>query len=112
MDRKFKVLRLIGTIYKVIGIITGVITLLLAIGSCLVGILSGAAVEQFQEQFGLGVVSSAVGGIVAGGVILLYGVVMTLMLYGFGEGIYLALAVEENTRRTAEYLQQYSGEPQ
>ncbi len=50
----------------------------------------------------------AAGGVIAAGLVLIYGAVMTLVLYGAGEGIYLLLALEENTRATALYLQQFS----
>ena len=47
----------------------------------------------------------AVGGlfaaIVSGGVILLGGVLYFLLLYASAEGIYVILAIEENTRLTA-----------
>jgi hypothetical protein len=113
MDRKFKVLRLIGSVYKVLGIISAVLTLILAVGICLVSLLGGAVMDQLQREMGramgpVGMVGSAAGGAVAAGFVLIYGVVMTLLLYGAGEGIYLLLALEENTRTTAICLQQYS----
>lgn len=112
MERRFKILRLIGTIYKVLGAITGVLTIVGALGICLMSVLGAAIYEDIQAELGVGgLISGAVGGVIIGGVILLYGAVMTLMLYGLGEGIYLLLALEENTRTTAITMQQYSSEP-
>ncbi len=110
MEKRFKVLRIIGTIYKVLGGITGVLTVLSAIGFCLITTLGGAAADQLTRDFGGGsgggMVSGLFGGILVGLVILIYGGMMTITLYGAGEGIYLFLALEENTRTTALLLQQ------
>ena len=113
MEMKFKVLRLVGSVYKVLGIISAVLTLILALGICLVSLLGGAMMDQVQRELGrtmgpLGMLGGAAGGAIAAGFVLIYGVVMTLVLYGAGEGIYLLLALEENTRTTAILLQQYS----
>jgi hypothetical protein len=113
MDRKFRVLRLIGSIYKILGIISAVLTLILALGICLVSLLGGAMMDQVQRELGrtmgpLGMVGGAAGGAIVAAFVVIYGAVMTLFLYGAGEGIYLLLALEENTRSTAICLQQYS----
>jgi hypothetical protein len=42
-------------------------------------------------------------------VMIIYGGSIALTLYAMGEGIYLMLAVEENTRMTAMALQDRSG---
>ena len=115
MERKFKVLRFIGSAYKVLGIISGVLTAIGALGICLTSILGGAMVDQVQRQLGeatgaLSLMGGVAGGIIVAGIVLVYGAVMTLMLYGVGEGIYLLIALEENTRTTAICLQQYSAE--
>ena len=113
MDKKFRVLRIIGTIYKILGIIAAVLTVIGSLGICLTSVLGGTMMNQVQRQLGgaygaYGFMNGPVAGVIAAVVILLYGAIMTFMLYGLGEGIYLLLALEENTRATAAYLQQYS----
>ncbi len=115
MDKKFRVLRFIGTVYKILGIIAAVLTVVGSLAICLTSVLGGTMMNQFQRQFGggygsYGLMNGPVAGVIAGIIILLYGAIMTFMLYGLGEGIYLLLALEENTRTTATYLQQYSAD--
>lgn len=112
MERRYRVLRFIGSVYKILGIITAVLTVLAALGLCLTTFLGGALFDQARQQ--LGVVgpqlSKVAAGIFVSGLILIFGAVMTLLLYGAGEGLYLLIDLEENTRATALYLQQFSTE--
>jgi hypothetical protein len=56
--------------------------------------------------------SSVFGGVFVGFILLLYGGFISLATYAFGEGIYLLLAMEENTRASSLLLQrQLSPEP-
>jgi hypothetical protein len=109
MERRFGVLRVIGSIYKILGIITGVLTILAALAICVTSILGGAALGNWGNTFGTpsssGFFSTIFGGIVVGIGVVLYGGAITITLYGVGEGIYLLLAMEENTRATALLLQ-------
>jgi hypothetical protein len=116
MEKKFKALRFVASVYKVIGIIVGVLTAIGAIGFCLVSILGGSlfnAALNSVNNFGgggssgpAGVFGGILGGVVIGGIILLYGGITAITLYAFGEGIYLFIGIEENTRTTAALLQQ------
>ena len=116
MEKKFKALRFVGTVYKVIGIIAGVLTIIGALGSCLFSILGGSLMTSFinsVDNYGgggssgpAGVLGGILGGVIVGGLILLYGGIGSITLYAFGEGIYLLIALEENTRTTALLLQQ------
>jgi len=112
MEKKFKILRFIGTVYRILGIITAVLTLLGAAGICLTSILGGAMMDQLQNQFGdigpVGLMGGAAGGVIIGGVVLLWGAITALLLLATGEGISLLLSLEENTRTTALYMQQFS----
>lgn len=112
MEKKFKILRFVGSVYKILGIISAVVTVIAGIGICLTSVLGGAMLDRVQRELGnvgpMGLVGGAAGGAIIGGVILLYGATMALLLYGIGEGIYLLLTLEENTRATAIYLQQVS----
>jgi hypothetical protein len=87
MEQRYTALRTIGSVYKVLGIIAGAVTLLtvLGIGSFLGGFLGGGF---------LGIL-----------VMLIFGGGIALTLYATGEGMFLLLALEENTRVTATALQ-------
>lgn len=110
MEKRYKALRIIGTIYKVLGIIAGVITILVAIGLCGTSVLGGAAIDNLGRQFGGDIGVGGLFGGIFGGLLLslaaiIYGGFITLTLYAAGEGVYLLLALEENTRTTAMLLQ-------
>ena len=72
MEKKFKALRFVATVYKVIGIIAGVLTVISAIGFCLTSILSGSlfdsALNSISQYSGGGSSGPAgtFGGILAG----------------------------------------------
>jgi hypothetical protein len=104
MEKKFRILRLIGSVYKILGIVTAVLTIIGSLAAC-VGSVAGAGLFQaIQDDVGI-IMNSAVAGILIGVAGLLYGAVMALLLYGLGEGIFLALALEENTRKTSYLMQ-------
>ncbi len=116
MEKKFKALRFVGTVYKVIGIIAGTLTAISALGFCVMSILGGSlmsSVFNSVNNYGggnssgpAGFFGGILGGVIIGGIILLYGGITSITLYAFGEGIYLAIGIEENTRTTAFLLQQ------
>jgi len=110
MEKRYKALRIIGTLYKVLGIIMLSVTVLVVIGICGTSIIGGAAIENFSREFGSGAnftgfFGSAFGGLMVSLVVILYGGIISLTTYAFGEGIYLLLAMEENTRSSAMLLQ-------
>jgi hypothetical protein len=101
MERRFTALRLVGTVFKVLAWIWLIVGFLVAIGLLVLSfVLPG-------QDIGLGV---EWGGALAGIAMFVTSIVITavyfLVLYGIGESIYLFLAVEENTRRTAYFVQQ------
>jgi len=104
VEKKFKILRFIGTVYKVLGIITAVLTVLGAVGICLTSVLGGAIFDQIQGELGnlgpMGVMGGAAGGAIIGGFLLVWGTIIALLLLAAGEGIYLLLA----SRRIREQL--------
>jgi hypothetical protein len=110
MEKRYTALRTIGTVYKIFGILIGVITVLLALGLCASSIIGGAAVDQFSRNFGEKSGFGTGGGIIAGLLLsllsIIYGGGMSVTLYAMGEGIYLLIALEENTRAAALQLQQ------
>lgn len=110
VEKRYRALRAIGTIYKVLGGIVGVITVLLALGACLMGIAGGATMDIMSDQLdlpitGLGTLGGIFYGLILAVVVILYGGGLALALFALGESIFLAVAVEENTRTTAMLLQ-------
>lgn len=101
MSRQFTALRVVGTIFKVLGWLWLTVGVLVAIGVLIFGF-------ALMDQFGLpglniGGPVAGVGGFMAA---LLAGIINFLLFYAAGEAIYLFLCIEENTRRTAYFMQQ------
>jgi len=106
MEKRFKILRFIGSMYKVLGIISAILTVIGSVGSCLSFALAGGLSSQLLEQYGTQLPAGAgIGiGIAAGLGILLGGLISALTLYAFGEAVYLFIDLENNTRATTELL--------
>jgi predicted lipid-binding transport protein (Tim44 family) len=103
MAKRYSALRTIGAIYRVFGIIVGVLTALAAIGVCLFSILAGASAAEMAPRI-FGVLSGAFGGVLGAVAIIIYGGLIAVGLYAFGEAVEVFLALEENTRLTAESI--------
>jgi len=111
MEKQFKALRIIGTFYKVLGIIAGIVTILTALGFCGTSVLGGAALDTLGSEYVgdtgfAGLFSGFLGGLLLSVVMIIYGGGLAVTLYAAGEGVYLLLALEENTRATVKLLQQ------
>jgi len=109
MEKKFKVLRIIGTVWKVLAWITLIFGIIGAFGTLLASIFGGGFMGQMMRPYGQQGTPWAqgfgvVGGIIAFVVTLIIAVFYFLMLYAIGEMIYLFLDVEENTRITAQWI--------
>ena len=111
MEKRFKVLRIVGSFYKIVGIIIAAITILAALGFCGVSILGGTATESLIRNNipnsggqGLGILGGVLGGVIISLGIILGGGVYAVSIYALGEAVYLLIALEENTRRTAGML--------
>ncbi len=103
MEKRYYALRVIGTIYKVLGICVAVLTVLVIVS---IGVASRAGGALPWRDFDMPMRGGRiVGGLLMAVLSLLYGGVAGLTLYAFGEGVALLIALEENTRRTAELLQ-------
>lgn len=116
MERRYRALRIIGTIYKVCGGIVGIITILIAVALCALSAMGGAGADTIARDLGRdtglsGLLSGVVGGAILSALAILYGGGLAITLYAAGEAVYLLLALEENTRATAMALQQRSAEP-
>lgn len=101
MDRRFTALRIIGTVFKILAWIVLIIGLLVAIGLLVLGFTLTGQQAVLGLDFG-----GPMAGIAMFFVVLVISVFSFLSLYAIGELVYLFLAVEENTRRTAYILQQ------
>lgn len=103
VPQRFGILRLIGTLLKLVAwiVLAGSILLALAAG------LAGPIARQFLGDAGVQVellsLGSA-GGLIVGVFLMILGVLLFLILYAAGENIFLQLAIEENTRMTAALL--------
>lgn len=99
MERRFTALRLIATLMKVVGVLVFLLGVLAFCGLSAGGLMRafGPALDQMPRMPGI-----ALGGPLAGIFVLISALVQGLFLYAAGEGIYLLLAVEENTRASAQ----------
>lgn len=106
VPKRFGVLRVMGTLLKVIAWIVLILAILGAIGlgltsmnsDLLTNLLGGAVPPELLATLG------PAGGILAGVAFLIGGLIYFLIMYAAGENIHLQLAVEENTRLTAALL--------
>lgn len=109
MERKYRTLRFIASLLKVIGIIVGVLALLSSLAICATSVLGGAALERgmwdySQRTFGLGIFTGLIGGILAALIPIIFGGIQALVLFGVGEAIYVQIDIEENTRLTGQAI--------
>jgi hypothetical protein len=104
MKTKYNALRIIGSIFKILGVIFSIITLLAILGTCGLTLLGGAALDSYTEQFGAGVLGGLLWAVLAAIVLLLYGGIPSLFFFAIGESIFLFIDMEENTRATSQYL--------
>jgi hypothetical protein len=100
MQKKYRALRIVATIWKVLAWVVLVVSVLGGCGTLAFGVLGGAAARS--TNFGLG--GGLIGGLVAALVAIFLGVLYFVSLYAFAELVDVMLALEENTRMTAEQL--------
>ena len=106
VPKRFGVLRVLGTLLKVIAWIVLIVSILGAIGlgltsmngDLLTSALSTAVPPETLAAF------AGAGGILIGIAFLIGGIIYFLLLYAAGESLHLQLALEENTRLTAALL--------
>ena len=112
MERRYRALRVISTIYKIIGGIVAISTLLLIIGNCLMFVLGGVSSAAIMNDLDIGgsMLAGGFGGFLVGAlvalVLIIYGGGIALTFYAAGEGIQLFIDIEENTRQTNLFLRQ------
>ena len=101
MDKRFTALRVIGTVFKILAWIALILGLIGAVGA----LFAGLSAQNQQQLLGVDL-GGPLAGIAAFLVVLIIAIVNFMLYYAVGESIYLALSIEENTRRTAYFLQQ------
>jgi hypothetical protein len=104
MEKRYSVLRFIGTIYKLLGIIVLILAVLVSLGACAGVLMGGAAFRDTAAQTGVPILGTVVGGLILAFFGLLYGGGIGLTLFAAGDFISLLLALEENTRSTVALL--------
>lgn len=108
MEKRFSSLRIIATVFKILAwvvLIGGILgAILMIIGGGLAGGGASRLGDVRPDVGGMGVLGGLIGGLFGGIGLLIVSVLQFLMLYAAGDAIYLALAIEENTRETAWYL--------
>lgn len=107
MKKKFGFLRFIAGLYKVLGIITLIGGILIALGILIAGITGGSALADTGRQFGmenLSIFTGILGGILGAVVVLIGFVLAAIFQFAVGEAIVAFLSIEENTRATAGLL--------
>jgi hypothetical protein len=99
---RFGILRLISTLLKTIAWIILVLSIL---GALMIGLLGPMLGEALLDQTILAALAvDSAAGIIAGLMLVIFGVVTFLSLFAAAESIQVQLAIEENTRLTAALL--------
>lgn len=101
MDTRFTALRVTGTVFRILAWIT----LILGVLSAIVLLILSFVLAPTLNLFNLSQQSAPVG-IALFVLIVVISMLLFLFLYAAGEFLYLLLAVEDNTRRTAYIVQQ------
>jgi hypothetical protein len=104
MEKRYGVLRFIGTIYKLFGVIVLIIAIVSSLGLC-AGALTGASLfTNAARENPFLATAGPVGFVISAIVALIYGVTLGMALFAFGDFISLMLSIEENTRATSSLL--------
>ena len=105
MAKKFKALRIVAIVWKVLAWIVLVLSVLGGCGSLAIALMAGGSATRSTSAVpGLGMMGGVVGGVIMAFIAILIGVLYFISLYAVAEMIDVVLALEENTRLTAEQL--------
>jgi hypothetical protein len=107
MKKRFGILHVIASIFKVLGIVIAVITVIAALITFIFSFSGG----QLWKLIGVDVNTGFFAGLLVAFIILLLGGLYALVAYGYGELINLLLSLEENTRNTVALLEKSKDEP-
>jgi len=99
MEKRYKILRFVATLWKILAWVVLVLGVLGSLGALLVGVLGGLG-PQLWRDLGLNPALFGGGGVVVGIVTFITGLIMTavqfLVLYATGEIFSVLIAIEEN----------------
>ena len=109
MQKQFRILRLVATIFKIKAWIVLIVGILGALAVVVLGAIGGGAMIQNPmlesvPSWIVGMASGLLGGLMAGFVIVIGALFYFVLLYAVAEVVYLGLAIEQNTRESAYYL--------
>ena len=99
VEKKYKALRLIATLYKILAFVAGAACLLFGLFIFVTGLAAGSKTTAIGGE-----PTAIFGGAVGGLLLLLYGAFLFIFLYGLGEWMTVFMDIEENTRKTNEML--------
>ncbi|MCX7840218.1 MAG: hypothetical protein N2559_12325 [Anaerolineae bacterium] len=106
MEKKFRVLRVVASIWKIIAWLVLVLSVLGGCGALATTLMASSQWSRQSSAFGLGILGGALGGVVMAIGAILLGAFYFISLYAVAELIDVVLALEENTRATVELLKQ------
>lgn len=104
MEKRYTALRIIGTLYKIIGVILGILAILGAVLTLVVRPAFDFGFGPFGLDFSFALVAAFVE--------LIVGLLSALGIYAVGELIFLLVNIEENTRFTALIIRDRLQPPQ
>ncbi len=116
MKGQYIALRVVGTLLKVLGVISLLLTVVFTLGTCLSSSLLGLLFQELTpNSLGDPAAESALRilGVLVAFPTLLAGLLVSLALFAQGELLFIYIALEENTRKAVallESLQQASKE--
>jgi len=99
VEKKYKALRLIALLYKILAFVAGAAFVILGLVTFVTGIAAGSSPTTIGGQ-----PAAFFGGAMGGLILLVYGLFLFVFLYGLGEWMYVFMDIEENTRKTNETL--------
>jgi hypothetical protein len=103
VGKKFRILRIVAVIWKVLAWIVLVLSVLGGCANIVIGLTLGAGARNTGSALGLPAFG-VLGGVVVALVAIFFGILYFIFLYAFAELVDVMLALEENTRSTAEQL--------
>ncbi|MGD2252445.1 MAG: hypothetical protein PVF70_05950 [Anaerolineales bacterium] len=111
MERTFTAVKVMGTAYRILGGIVAVLTVIGAIGFCVMGYLGNTTLDIWLAILGFSGarIWSILAGLILGGLTLISGAALAVTFFGLADGVSLMLALEENTRVSAQLLHRQSG---
>jgi len=106
MKKRFAVLRIVSTILKILGIVTAALAVL---GGLITFVMSFAGGDLFGA-LGFDAAGGVLAGLLGAFMIVIFGALYALFLYGYGELIMLLISMEDNTFKTVKLLEEVTSE--